>query len=256
MLPYQAKADLLKQKTILITGAGDGIGREAALTYSRYSANLILVGRTTTKLEQVKQEIISNSKFTPSVSIYTLDLLTITESQCHELATDISQHYPYLDGVLHNASILGKIAPIIDQPIKLWHEVIQINVNATFMLTQALLPLQLQAPNSSLIFTTSSVGRRGRANWGAYSVSKFATEGLMQVLFDEYKDTNLRVNCINPGGTRTQMRANAFPSEDPMQLKTPQEIMPIYLYLMGEDSIKQSGVSFDAQPNRKPGVAI
>jgi len=78
----------------------------------------------------------------------------------------------------------------------------------------------------------------------------------MQVLFDEHKDTNLRVNCINPGGTRTQMRANAFPSEDPMQLKTPQEIMPIYLYLMGEDSIKESGVSFDAQPNRKPGVAI
>ena len=255
MLHYQAKADLLNQKNILITGAGDGIGREAALTYSSYGANLILVGRTLAKLEQVKQEIISNSKFIPSVSIYPLDLLTITESQCHELATDINQNYTYLDGVLHNASILGKIAPIIDQPIKLWHDVMQVNVNATFMLTQALLPLLLQAPNSSLIFTTSSVGRRGRANWGAYSVSKFATEGLMQVLSDEYKETNLRVNCINPGGTRTQMRAYAFPSEDPMKLKTPQEIMPLYLYLMGEDSIKESGISFDAQPNRKPGVA-
>lgn len=256
MLHYQAKADLLNQKTILITGAGDGIGREAALTYSSYGANLILVGRTTAKLEHVKQEIISNNKFTSSVSIYTLDLLTITESQCHELATDISKNYSYLDGVLHNASILGKIAPIVDQPIQLWHDVIQVNVNATFMLTQALLPLLLQAPNSSLIFTTSSVGRRGRANWGAYSVSKFATEGLMQVLFDEYQETNLRVNCINPGGTRTQMRADAFPSEDPMKLKTPQEIMPLYLYLMGEDSIKESGISFDAQPNRKPGVSI
>ncbi|HGJ5856083.1 YciK family oxidoreductase [Arsenophonus nasoniae] len=255
MLHYQAKADLLNQKNILITGAGDGIGREAALTYSSYGANLILVGRTLAKLEHVKQEIISNSKFIPSVSIYPLDLLTITESQCHELATDINQNYTYLDGVLHNASILGKIAPIIDQPIKLWHDVMQVNVNATFMLTQALLPLLLQAPNSSLIFTTSSVGRRGRANWGAYSVSKFATEGLMQVLSDEYKETNLRVNCINPGGTRTQMRADAFPSEDPMKLKTPQEIMPLYLYLMGEDSIKESGISFDAQPNRKPGVA-
>ncbi|HGJ5859562.1 MAG TPA: YciK family oxidoreductase [Arsenophonus nasoniae] len=255
MLHYQAKADLLNQKNILITGAGDGIGREAALTYSSYGANLILVGRTLAKLEHVKQEIISNSKFIPSVSIYPLDLLTITESQCHELATDINQNYTYLDGVLHNASILGKIAPIIDQPIKLWHDVMQVNVKATFMLTQALLPLLLQAPNSSLIFTTSSVGRRGRANWGAYSVSKFATEGLMQVLSDEYKETNLRVNCINPGGTRTQMRADAFPSEDPMKLKTPQEIMPLYLYLMGEDSIKESGISFDAQPNRKPGVA-
>ncbi|MFS1538681.1 MAG: YciK family oxidoreductase [Candidatus Phlomobacter fragariae] len=256
MLHYQAKADLLNKKNILITGAGDGIGREAALTYSRYGANLILVGRTTAKLEQVKQQIISNSKFKSSVTIYTLDLLTITELQCHELVTYISQNYPYLDGLLHNASILGKIAPIIHQPIKLWYDVIQINVNATFMLTQALLPLLLQAPNSSLIFTTSSVSRRGCANWGAYSVSKFATEGLMQILFDEYKDTNLRVNCINPGGTRTQMRADAFPSEDPMKLKTPQEIMPVYLYLMGKDSINESGISFDAQPNHKPGMAI
>lgn len=256
MLHYQAKADLLNQKTILITGAGDGIGRETALTYARYGANLILVGRTTAKLEHVKQEIISNNKFTPSVSIYTLDLLTITESQCHALATDISKNYSYLDGVLHNASILGKIAPVIEQPIQLWHDVMQVNVNATFMLTQALLPLLLQAPKSSLIFTTSSVGRRGRANWGAYSVSKFATEGLMQILFDEYKETNLRINCINPGGIRTQMRADAFPSEDPMKLKTSQEIMPLYLYLMGEDSIKESGISFDAQPNRKPGEAI
>lgn len=256
MINYQAKVNLLNQKNILITGACDGIGREAALTYSRYGANLILVGRTTAKLKNVKQEILTNSKNTSSVSIYALDLLTITEFQCYELATYISKNYSYLDGVLHNASILGKIAPIVEQPIQLWHDVIQVNVNATFMLTQALLPLLLQAPNSSLIFTTSSVGRRGRANWGAYSVSKFATEGLMQVLFDEYKETNLRINCINPGGTRTKMRANAFPSEDPMKLKTPREIMPLYLYLMGEDSIKESGISFDAQPNRKPGVAI
>ncbi|VAY02436.1 putative oxidoreductase YciK [Arsenophonus endosymbiont of Aleurodicus dispersus] len=248
MVYYQAKANLLNQKTIIITGAGDGIGREVAFTYSRYGANLILIGKTTAKLEQVKQEIISKINFRASVSIYTMDFLSLTESKCHELATDISQRYPYLDGVLHNASILTKIAPIIEQPIKLWHKVIQINVNATFMLTQALLPLLLQAPNSSLIFTTSSVGRRGRANWGAYSVSKFATEGLMQVLFDEYKNTNLRVNCINPGGTRTKMRAYAFPLEDPMKLKTPQEIMSVYLYLMGEDSIKESGLSFDAQP--------
>lgn len=255
MSHYQAKPDLLNQKTILITGAGDGIGREAALTYSHYGANLILVGRTTAKLEQVKQEIIANNQFAPVVAIYTLDLLTITDAQCHDLATNIKQNYPYLDGVLHNASILGKITPIIEQPVKLWHDVIQVNVNATFMLTQALLPLLLKAPNSSLIFTTSSVGRQGRANWGAYSVSKFATESLMQILSDEYKNTNLRVNCINPGGTRTQMRAKAFPAENPMTLKTPQEIMSVYLYLMGKDSINESGISFDAQPNHKPEVA-
>ncbi len=146
---------------------------------------------------------------------------------------------------LHNAEY-GVVAPISEQPSDLWH-VMQINVNATFMLTQAL-PLLLKAPNASLVFTSSSVGKQGRA--GAYSVSKFATEGLSE----EYKHSNLRVNCINPGGTRTSMRASAFPDEDPLKLKTPADIMPIYIYLMGDDSLRKTGSSYDAQPGRKPGA--
>ncbi|MCW2254594.1 NAD(P)-dependent dehydrogenase (short-subunit alcohol dehydrogenase family) [Providencia alcalifaciens] len=252
MLHYQPKHDLLSNKTILVTGAGDGIGREAALTYARFGASLILVGRTEHKLELVNQEI--QSLTGKLADIYVLDLLAATNKQCLELANNINKHHPYLDGVLHNAGLLGIVAPIIEQPSDLWHDVMQVNVNATFMLTQALLPLLLNAPHASLVFTSSSVGKKGRADWGAYSVSKFATEGLMQVLSDEYKDSNLRVNCINPGGTRTAMRASAFPQEDAMKLKTPADIMPIYLYVMSNDSICKTGISFDAQPDRKPGA--
>src|SRR5690606_24397310 len=149
---------------------------------------------------------------------------------------------PRLDGVLHNAGLLGDIVPMAEIDMAMWHDVMQVNVNATFMLTQALLPLLLKSPAGSLIFTTSSVGRMGRASWGAYAVSKFATEGMMQVLAEEYKSRHLRVNCINPGGTRTSMRASAFPHEDKNKLKTPADIMPLYLYLMGDDSRRKTGM--------------
>ncbi|CCJ84821.1 Putative oxidoreductase [Cronobacter dublinensis 582] len=162
---------------------------------------------------------------------------------------------PRLDGVLHNAGVLGEIVPMDKQSPDVWSEVMQVNVNVTFFLTQALLPLLLKSEAGSLVFTTSSVGRQGRANWGAYAVSKFATEGMMQVLAEEYQSRHLRVNCINPGGTRTKMRASAFPTEDPDKLKTPADLMPLYLWLMGDDSRRKTGISFDAQPGRKPGIA-
>ncbi len=253
MLHYQPKHDLLQQRIILVTGAGDGIGREVALTYARYGAQMILLGRTTHKLEAVKKEIEQTGG--APVAIYTLDLLTITAEECKTFADDLTKHYPHLDGVLHNAGLLGAVAPMAEQPVQLWHDVMQVNVNATFMLTQVLLPLLLKSPHGSLIFTSSSVGREGRSGWGAYSASKFATEGMMQVLAEEYKHSSLRVNCINPGGTRTNMRANAFPNENSAKLKTPADIMPLYLYLMGSDSLRKTGISFDAQLGRKAGPA-
>ncbi|SFU85012.1 YciK family oxidoreductase [Xenorhabdus koppenhoeferi] len=253
MFNYQPNHDLLQHKIILVTGAGDGIGREAALTYARHGAQIILLGRTTAKLEAVKQQI-ENDGGLP-VSIYTIDLLTVTAQECQDFSRKLARHYPRLDGVLHNAGLLGVVAPIIEQPAQLWHDVMQVNVNATFMLTQALIPLLLKAPSGALIFTSSSVGREGRSGWGAYSVSKFATEGFMQILAQEYQDTSLRINCINPGGTRTSMRASAFPDENSAKLKTPADIMPVYLYVMGDDSLNDSGISFDAQPGRKAGPA-
>lgn len=250
---YQPKTDLLQNRIILVTGASDGIGREAALTYARYGAHVILLGRNEQKLALVTQELKDN--YGHQAHGFTLDLLTATPSQCHQLAQHISTVVPRLDGVLHNAGILGDIAPMDKQDPQTWYNVMQVNVNATFFLTQALLPLLLKSDAGSLVFTSSSVGRQGRAGWGAYAVSKFATEGMMQVLAEEYKHQNLRVNCINPGGTRTAMRASAFPTEDPEKLKTPRDLMPLYLWLMGDDSRRKTGMSFDAQPNRKPGIS-
>ncbi|BBG58986.1 YciK family oxidoreductase [Providencia rustigianii] len=250
MLHYQPRQDLLNGKTILITGATDGIGQEAALTYARFGASVILLGRNPQKLDAVKKHIFDLTGKTAETHL--IDLLNATSEDCQTIASNIAKQHSHLDGVLHSAGALGVIAPITEQPPHIWHDVMQINVTAGFMLTQALLPLLLKAPQASLIFTSSSVGKQGRANWGVYAVSKFATEGLMQVLADEYKDSTLRVNCINPGRTRTAMRAGAAPNEDPTTLKTPADIMPTYLYLMGDDSLGQTGASVDAQPSLKP----
>ncbi|EHM47502.1 YciK family oxidoreductase [Yokenella regensburgei] len=250
---YQPQRDLLQNRIILVTGASDGIGREAALTYARYGASVILLGRNEDKLRAVAQQI-HDEGYLPA-SWFTLDLLTCTPESCQQLAQKVAVHAPRLDGVLHNAGLLGDVAPMTEQRPEVWQQVMQVNVNATFMLTQALLPLLLKSESGSLVFTSSSVGREGRANWGAYAASKFATEGMMQVLAEEYQNRHLRVNCINPGGTRTGMRASAFPTEDPLKLKTPADIMPVYLWLMGDDSRRKTGMTFDAQPGRKPGIS-
>lgn len=250
---YQPKSDLLNNRIILVTGASDGIGREAALTYARYGADVILMGRNPEKLQQVEQAINQLNKRPAHRLVF--DLAEATPERCRQVADRLQQQFPRLDGVLHNAGILGEIVPLAELEPQIWQDVMNINLDATFFLTQALLPLLLKSDAGSLVFTTSSVGRIGRAGWGAYAVSKFATEGMMQVLADEYKNQSLRVNCINPGGTRTKMRASAFPQEDASKLKTPADLMPLYLYLMGDDSRRKTGISFDAQPGRKPGAA-
>lgn len=250
---YQPQRDLLQNRIILVTGASDGIGREAATTYAQYGAEVLLMGRNEQKLRDVAEAI--HQQGYPLPRWFILDLASATPQQCEEVAGKIGAQVPRLDGVLHNAGALGEVRPMIEQTPQRWLEVMQVNVNATFFLTQALLPLLLKSDSGSLVFTSSSVGRQGRAGWGAYAVSKFATEGMMQVLAEEYANRNLRVNCINPGGTRTAMRASAFPSEDPNKLKTPRDLMPLYLWLMGDDSRRKTGMTFDAQPNRKPGIS-
>lgn len=243
---YQAAPDLLKGKTIMVTGAGDGIGRIAALTYAGYGATVILLGRTESKLEAVYDEIEAGGN--PKPALVELDLATVTDDQCIQLAQGLAEEFGHLDGLLHNASLLGERRPIESASYSAWQEVIQVNVNAQFVLTRQLLPLLQAAPSASIVFTSSGVGRVGRAFWGAYAVSKFATEGFMQVLSSELENTsNIRVNCINPGATNTAMRRTAYPAENPTENPAPEEIMGIYLYLMGQDSIGATGISFNAQ---------
>jgi NAD(P)-dependent dehydrogenase (short-subunit alcohol dehydrogenase family) len=248
MLNYQADPELLRHKTILITGAGDGIGKQAALTYSRYGARLILVGRTPNKLEELAATIQQETGISPLV--HKLDLLSSDPAIYHHLAEQIGTAFGQLDGLLLNAGILGTLGPVEHISLMEWQQVQQVNVNSALLLIQALLPLMRLSPAASILFTSSGVGRQGRANWGSYAVSKFATEGLMQVLADELASTSIRVNAINPGATRTAMRASARPLEDPRDLKSPAELMPLYLYLMGADSQSIHGQSLDAQSPR------
>ena len=246
MLTYKAPHHLLRDKIILITGAGDGIGREAAITYATHGAQLILLGRTQSKLQAVHDELVARGAHPPL--LITLDLLQAHSAEHHALALQLGQHFSRLDGLLLNAGLLGSLTPVAKIAEQEWQQVLQVNLTAPMLMIQALLPLLSASPSASVILTSSGVGRRGRANWGSYAVSKFGTEGLMQVLADELQHTSIRVNCINPGATRTQMRAQACPDEDPDTLKTAAELMPLYLYLMGDESRARHGESLDAQP--------
>ncbi|MGB7392309.1 YciK family oxidoreductase [Marinomonas sp.] len=246
MFDYQAPEQLLKDKIILVTGAGDGIGKTAALTYAQHGATVILLGRTTKKLEAVYDTI--EAKGYPQAAIVPLNLDGASEHDFIELAATLKNEFGHLDGILHNASLLGERTPLETYDAEVFDQVMKVNVLSQFMLNQALMPLLKAAPNASIVFTTSSVGRKARAYWGAYSVSKCATEGMMQLLADELESTsNIRCNAINPGATRTTMRAAAYPAEDPETLPSPEEIMPVYLYLMGADSEGINGKSLDAQ---------
>jgi len=246
MFDYQAPDNLLENRTILVTGAGTGIGRAASLSYAAHGATVILLGRTEEKLEAVYDEI--EAAGYPQPIIVPFNLETASETDFDNLAATLEQEIGQLDGILNNASVLGLRTPMDSYDPSVWRQVMQINVNATFMLTQSLLSLTQPSPDSSIIFTSSGVGRKGRAFWGAYAVSKFATEGMMQVLADELEHLeNIRVNCINPGATRTNMRASAYPGENPSSNPAAEEIMPVYLYLMGPDSKGTTGQSLNAQ---------
>ncbi|TBR45088.1 YciK family oxidoreductase [Marinomonas agarivorans] len=247
MMSYQAPKDLLKDKIILVTGAGDGIGKTAALHYAKHGATVILLGRTTKKLDLVYDEIEKNGY--PQAAIVPLNLDGAVEHDYIELASIIENEFGRLDGLLHNAGILGNRTALANYEPSTFEQVMRVNVTSQFLLTQALLPMLLQSENSSIIFTSSGVGRKAKAYWGAYSISKFATEAMMQLLAAELENTsNIRVNAINPGATRTNMRAYAYPAEDPATIATPEQIMPTYLYLMGNDSLAVNGESIDAQP--------
>ena len=246
-IDYQAPADLLDGRIILVSGAGDGIGRAAALAYARHGATVILLGRTIAKLEAVYDEI--EAAGGPQPAIFPLNFEGATLKDYQDMAETLHKEFGRLDGILHNAGLLGRITPFEQYNPQLWEQVMQVNINGPIWMTQALLSLLKASDDASVIFTTSSVGHKGRAFWGAYSVSKFATEGFVQVLADELENlTSIRVNSLNPGATRTQMRKTAFPGEDPDTLRKPAEIMATYLWLMGPDSRGHTGERFDAQP--------
>lgn len=231
----------LKGKTALITGGGKGIGKGIAEAYLKEGASVVICGRNELVLRAERDEL---SKL-GDIDYIAADISD--KDDVKRLATEIGEKWNRLDILVNNASILGVRAPIMEYPEDVWEEVIHINLNAQFFVTKALLPLLNKSENSSIINVSSSVGRKGKKEWGAYAASKFGVEALTQVLADELASTNIRVNSVNPGGTRTDMRAGAYPDEDPMTLPSPEDISPVFVYLASDESTGVSGEEFNAR---------
>jgi NAD(P)-dependent dehydrogenase (short-subunit alcohol dehydrogenase family) len=205
---YQPGPRALENKTILVTGASTGIGESAALRYAARGATVILLARSVPRLEAVYDAIVAAGGAQPAAIPF--DLGSSDENSYAELARVIGEQFPHLDGLLLNASVLGERRPLEQSSWKDWQETMHINVNSQFLTVRALMPLLREAPTASVVFTSSGVGRVGRAYWGAYCVSKFATEAMMQILSSETENTSfIRVNCVNPGATNTAMRRTA-----------------------------------------------
>jgi len=243
---YTYPGNLLDGRIILITGASDGIGRALAVHAAGHGAQVILHGRNTAKLESVYDEIDALDG-APRPAIAVLDFATAGSDAYTSLADSLIDEFGRLDGLVNNASILGERYSIEQYDAAMWQKVMHVNVTAAFAITQVCLPLLHRSDDASIIFTSSGVGRVGKPFWGAYAVSKFATEGLSQVLAGEQEHGSIRVNCINPGPVRTAMRRAAYPAEDRDALKTAEDVLPTYMYLLGPDSKGVTGQSLDAQ---------
>jgi len=244
MQEYSPAKELLAGRTILVTGAGDGIGSAVSRTLALHGATVVLLGRTLSKLEAVYDQIEAAGGTQPA--IYPLNLEGATEHDYLEMADKLDTEFGSLEGLLHNAAQLRLLSRIDDYDIQTWFQVMQTNLNGPFMLTQACLPLLRKARDASLLFTSDHLGRKGKAYWGAYTVSKFGIEGLMQVMAEELSDnSNIRVNSFAPGPTRTKLRAIAYPGEDPRDLKPPEQLASFYLWLLGPDSLGTHGMALD-----------
>jgi NAD(P)-dependent dehydrogenase (short-subunit alcohol dehydrogenase family) len=238
--------DELAGRVVAITGASSGLGRAVALACARHQATVILIGRDARKLEAAHAEI--EAAGAPAASIAVLDLETALAQDYDRLAAALLERYGRLDALLHNAGLLGTLTPIEHYDVPTWCRVLHVNVTAAFALTQVLLPALKKSADASVVFTSSSVGRRGRAYWGAYAVSKFALEGLAQVLSAELEGiSHVRVNTLNPGPARTAMRRHAYPAEDIETVPLPSQLTAPYIALLGPASRGATGQAFNAQ---------
>ncbi len=252
---YAPRKDILSQRIVLITGAGDGLGKAVAKASAAHGATVVLLGRTLRKLEAVYDQITDAGG--PQPAIYPMDLSGAQPEHYADLAQRLQQEFGRLDSVLHNAATLGTLSPIEHYDALEWQQVMQVNVNAAFLLSRACIGLLKAADDATIVFTSSSVGRLGRAYWGAYAASKFACEGMCQVLAAELEgSTPIRVNAINPGRVRTAMRAAAYPGEDPTTLPTPEQVASRYLYVLGPDSAPLTGQTFDVQAPAHTGAPV
>lgn len=229
-------------KVALITGGSRGIGRAIASAFAQAGARVFICGRNQAVLDQTLAEIRSLGG---EIDGQAGDIGDVRDAT--RIVGAALERFGSVDVLVNNASVLGARVPIAEYPVEAWEEVIRVNLNGLFYVTHEVLPVLLARRSGSIINVTSGVGRTGKARWGAYAVSKAGLEGFTQVLADEVKEVGIRVNAVNPAGTRTQMRAAAYPGEDPMTLPTPAEIVPVFLYLASDVSAHITGKSLNAQ---------
>ena len=245
MRDYRPSRDLLSGRVILVSGAGDGLGRAASLAYARHGATLILVGRTQTKLEAVYDEILAEQLANPL--LMPLDLAKAGLREFELIAAAIEREFGRLDGLLHSAATLGTLTPLALYDLETWQRVMQVNFHAAYLLTRACLGTLEKSANASVIFTSSETARQGRAYWGAYAAAGAALENLVQVWADELStNSRIRMNTLDPGAVRTALRARAYPAENPLTVPAPEAVLPLYLYLMGPDSHGVTGQALRA----------
>lgn len=229
--PFTPSLARLDGQSILITGAGSGIGAQMACDFAKAGANVLLLGKKMDALEAVYDEICADNAH-PKHAILPFDL-SQGEMDFLNLKEVIKSEFGQLDGILHNAAILGDLTPILMYQPKTFAKVWQVNFTAPMLLTQVL--FDVLSPNASVLFTSSAVAKV-RAFWGAYAISKQACEALCSLLYQENQKTcAIRFNCINPAATRTNMRAHAYPGEDALSVKPPESLAPIYVHLMAKD---------------------
>ena len=236
---YKVKQNELNSKVILVTGANKGFGLAISMDLAKAGATVIMLGRDLNSLEYAYDAVVDAGYKEPI--LYPLDLEGASPENYQELQDNIIEKFNRLDGLIHNAAILGTQMPIDQYDIKLWYSTLQINLSAPFMLTQFLIPALKKSDDARILFLSSSVGRKARAYWGAYSVSKFGLEGLAMTLSEELEKTKIKVNTINPGKMRTEMRRTAYPAEDASTLPKPEEKSSVIVYLLSKEAERLNG---------------
>lgn len=230
----------MKDRVILVTGAGGAIGGTVAKALASQGASVILLGRSQLPLEKTYDAIVAEGH--PQPAICPLDFATATPAEFENIANTIQQEFGRLDGILHAAATLGSLTPIEHYDLPLWQRVLQVNLTAPMLLTRACLGLLKASSDASILFSTSEVGLKGQAYWGAYGVAQAAIENLAETLADELEEnTHIRVNCIDPGPIRSRLRALAYPGEDPNTLPTAETVSPVYVHLMDTTDENTSG---------------
>jgi len=230
----------LSDHVILITGAGGGLGSTAALALAAQGATIILLDKKIPALESVYDQILDLNA--PQPAIYPFDLMGANEQQYAELAHTIEQKYGVLHGLLHSAVDSGIAAPIANISTSSWAQSININLNAPFLLTRVLLPVLQKSQQASIVFTSDSSARRGKAYAGVYGVAKIAIEGLASILADELEaGQKIRVNTLVPGPVDSPLRKRTFPAEDKNKLPKMDSLNAMYVYLLGPQSIGKTG---------------